>query len=178
MPTPTLRQTFITIIDALDEGQDAVIVDILRSWAPRLPHPFRIIATTRPEPRIMKYFDSQPHIRRFILYLTGESSPSRPSYWDNLSQIQKAYSLQEKVSSPIWRICSMLLPSSRTPSTSGIRTGGRTKKLEVLYLRIVQTAMDGLALHREVQSHRGSSGDFAATPLCYRERCDVCNERG
>ncbi|TFK29061.1 TPR-like protein [Coprinopsis marcescibilis] len=67
-------KTFVAIIDALDEEQDAVILDILRSWVPRLPHSFRIIATTRPEPRIMKHFDNQPHIRRFILSLTGESN--------------------------------------------------------------------------------------------------------
>ncbi|TFK24961.1 TPR-like protein [Coprinopsis marcescibilis] len=72
---PALPQgrRFTVTIDALDEDHSSIIVTILRDWVPRLPPSFRIFLTTRPESRIMKQLEKQPHIRLSSNSLTGLS---------------------------------------------------------------------------------------------------------
>ncbi|TFK23203.1 hypothetical protein FA15DRAFT_745858 [Coprinopsis marcescibilis] len=71
------RPLFVVIIDALDElriEDVTVILRILRDLVPRLPHHFRVIATTRPERRVLQSLENQPHIRRLSIPLTGSSN--------------------------------------------------------------------------------------------------------
>ncbi|TFK29431.1 TPR-like protein [Coprinopsis marcescibilis] len=62
---------FVIVIDALDEEHDPIILSILRDWVPRLPPCFRVILTTRPEERIVKALENQPHISHSSRSLTG-----------------------------------------------------------------------------------------------------------
>ncbi|TFK21785.1 hypothetical protein FA15DRAFT_672247 [Coprinopsis marcescibilis] len=67
---PTNRRYVITI-DALDElDEPDVVLKLLREFVPHLPRTFRIVATTRPERRIMQYLE-KPHIRLSSHPLTG-----------------------------------------------------------------------------------------------------------
>ncbi|TFK25449.1 hypothetical protein FA15DRAFT_357972 [Coprinopsis marcescibilis] len=65
---------FVVVIDALDEEQEPVVVQILRDWVPRLPPSFRIFVTTRPEARIMEQLEKQSHIQFSSNPLTGPTN--------------------------------------------------------------------------------------------------------
>ncbi|TFK25452.1 hypothetical protein FA15DRAFT_668532 [Coprinopsis marcescibilis] len=65
---------FVVVIDALDEEQEPVVVEILRDWVPRLPPSFRIFVTTRPEARIMEQLEKQSHIQFSSNPLTGPTN--------------------------------------------------------------------------------------------------------
>ncbi|TFK20658.1 hypothetical protein FA15DRAFT_673290 [Coprinopsis marcescibilis] len=70
---PTDRPLVI-VLDSLDEGFDAKILKFLRNTVPALPSNFRIIVTTRPEPRIMDDLENKPHVQFSIHPLVGETT--------------------------------------------------------------------------------------------------------
>lgn len=58
---PTHRPVVI-VIDALDEGYDTDLLQILRDEVSKLPPSFRVLITSRAEKAIVLYLSQQPHI--------------------------------------------------------------------------------------------------------------------
>ncbi|TFK23187.1 hypothetical protein FA15DRAFT_705647 [Coprinopsis marcescibilis] len=64
----------VVVIDALDEEESVVLLQLLRDFVPLLPSSFRILATTRPEARVTYHLGTYPHVQRCTLSLTGHAS--------------------------------------------------------------------------------------------------------
>ncbi|TFK27474.1 hypothetical protein FA15DRAFT_666326 [Coprinopsis marcescibilis] len=74
LPLLPPKRIFVITIDALDEQPDPSILELLRQHLPQLPPSFRIIATTRPEQRILRQLQNQPHLSIFTRPLIGDTN--------------------------------------------------------------------------------------------------------
>ncbi|TFK21110.1 hypothetical protein FA15DRAFT_672893 [Coprinopsis marcescibilis] len=67
-------KTFVITIDAVDEGnhEDGAIIRFMTDCVPRLPPSFRVILTTRPDPKVTDPLHSMRHVHIFSHPLTGD----------------------------------------------------------------------------------------------------------